>query len=83
MSNNLYDKLMKQGGPAFPITSFSDLHGMTLRDYFAGKVLNGMIQNDADGLARAINDGKGGLALTNTARLAYAIAGAMLLERER
>ena len=39
---------IKDGGPAFPNTvlitneSFSELRGMTLRDYFAGKALQGM-----------------------------------------
>ena len=41
---------IKDGGPAFPNTvlitneSFSELRGMTLRDYFAGKAMQALIE---------------------------------------
>jgi hypothetical protein len=42
---------MKDGGPAFPAQHF-DLaeheHGMTLRDYFAAKAMQGMLANDIE-----------------------------------
>ena len=67
MSNNT-------GGPAFPAHHF-DLaegeHGMTLRDYFAAKAMQGMLS--------------GKLINTKTAVIAqdcYAMADAMLKERE-
>ena len=67
MSNNT-------GGPAFPAHHF-DLaegeHGMTLRDYFAAKAMQGMLS--------------GKLINTKTAVIAqdcYAMADAMLKQRE-
>lgn len=36
----------KTGGPAFPTeTGLAYLHGMTLRDYFAAKAMQGMLAN--------------------------------------
>ena len=65
------------GGPAFPTTDFAHAgqiipgsEGMTLRDYFAGKVLIGLsIRREG-----ATNE--------NDARNAYALADAMLKARE-
>ena len=35
----------KTGGPAFPTkTNFHRLHGMTLRDYFAAKAMQAIVQ---------------------------------------
>ena len=64
---------MKDGGPAFPYTVGAvgeELHvGMSLRDWFAGMALaevpDPLTEDDAP----------------KTARLAYAIADAMLVER--
>ena len=38
---------MNTGGPAFPTTVYSNesYQGMTLRDYFAAKAMQGMIAN--------------------------------------
>jgi hypothetical protein len=37
------------GGPAFPVPSntFNDMEGMTLRDYFAAKAMQGMLSDSA------------------------------------
>ena len=65
------------GGPAFPFWSDSDglaqYSGMTLRDYFAAKALQGMLAGfpDADGAHYPA-----------LAKLAYAIADEMLKARE-
>jgi hypothetical protein len=60
------------GGPAFPINGqyneITTLRGMSLRDWFAGMALNSF---------RAAADP------ARDARLAYQIADAMLMERER
>lgn len=60
------------GGPAFPVTDYCDEKpsGMTLRDYFAGQALAGLLHTppfDAE---------------TN-ARIAYQVADAMLAERAK
>lgn len=57
------------GGPAFPVgTSYQ---GMTLRDYFAAKAMQGMIVDPGSGYS---ND--------ELASFAYAVADAMLKARE-
>ena len=70
------------GGPAFPMTVQEDIDccpryaagygGMSLRDYFAGQALAGM-------LADSTRQGS----LENYAEDAYGIADAMLAEREK
>lgn len=68
------------GGPAFPqaeTRSTSD-HGMTLRDYFAGQALAGLVQRMNADAVRKYRDG------THDGReayIAYVIADAMLAER--
>jgi hypothetical protein len=68
---------------AFPNDAYSGQRGMMLRDWFAGQVLMGMLAHDATGLAEQIAEGKGEIAIKNTARLSYLLADAMLKERER
>jgi hypothetical protein len=74
----------KDGGPAFPVSSYvnamgqtfdSSVQGMTLRDYFAAKAMQGCIA----GLATKSDD----LSYEGCASLAYQMADAMLKERER
>lgn len=82
---------MKDGGPAFPFTPNPQPHnsdgtwcqnwdmgesGMTLRDYFAAKAMQTMSKNWSIpcGPCRAMDD---------MARTAYAMADAMLKEREK
>lgn len=58
----------KTGGPAFPFgTAYS---GMTLRDYFAAKAMQGLIISELVGMEMDI------------AGAAYAVADAMLRARE-
>ena len=72
----------KDGRSAFPMIE-SDTHGdgrvfhfstggMSLRDYFAAQVLNGMLASDV----------KRELKVSEMVRLAYKIADAMIAERE-
>jgi len=70
------------GGPAFPITreikvgSSTELHicdGMTLRDYFAAKALQGMC---ADPVYQPTN-------MTDVGVVAYGLADIMLAERAK
>ena len=65
---------MNTGGPAFPTTVYSNesYQGMTLRDYFAAKALQGMLAENGGG-ARSNDD---------LAVIAYALADAMLKARE-
>ena len=60
------------GGPAFPCTTMHDFKGMSLRDYFAGQALAGMLANpelptDAEYIAK----------------WSYLNADAMLAERQK
>ena len=67
---------MNTGGPAFPYYdnledgSVSE-HGMTLRDYFAGQCLSGIVSNLDE------NDDP-----ADAARAAYVMADAMIRERD-
>ena len=65
---------MNTGGPAFPHPTNSTLswEGMTLRDYFAAKAMQGMLAENGGG-ARSNDD---------LAVIAYALADAMLKARE-
>ncbi len=73
---------MKDGGPAFPVLGMSrigdqGIHqvfsgGMTLRDYFAAKAMQGIIANATClGVAKEVADD------------AYIVADAMLAERDK
>ena len=62
------------GGPAFPPVHDPDSHpsGMTLRDYFAAKVMQGLVMNAGSLFSTA-----------SFAVNAYAMADAMLKAREQ
>jgi len=68
----------KDGGPAFPCewdyigTSRASANGMSLRDYFAAKALAGML---ADSEVKATRE--------DFAERSYALADAMILERNK
>lgn len=74
---------MKDGGPAFPITAEQSssgmipMPGMSLRDYFAGLAMQGLIASGADA-----NRGHDGYMVT-VAKLAFRYADAMLAERDK
>ncbi len=64
---------MKDGGPAFPHREYESrpyYHGMSLRDYFAARALQGILANEASPLHEIV-------------AAAYEIADAMLEEREK
>jgi uncharacterized protein YodC (DUF2158 family) len=66
----------KDGGPAFPVHDFKDpaqALGMTLRDWFAGQALIGIL---ADGVVGDVTD-------EDVANASYAMADAMLKAREQ
>ena len=66
----------KTGGPAFPATNHygHKLEGMTLRDYFAAKAIQGMFASG--NLPKSIQDDE-------LASAAYEFADAMLKAREQ
>lgn len=71
------------GGPAFPASSWTkdgdfigDNQGMTLRDYFAAKALQGMIAGDIGSMTEPED-------ATTVAQAAYFVADAMLKERSK
>lgn len=77
----------KTGGPAFPcsgvhkgekVNLIVDSHGMTLRDYFAGKVLQGVM---ASGTSMSIGTNHEEEML-DMARAFYSMADAMIKARE-
>lgn len=67
--------MMKEnGGAAFPYPGLSN--GMSLRDWFAGQALNGMLSRNAD------NGGWSGKTGTEkVTKFAYEYADAMLMQR--
>lgn len=65
---------INEGGPAFPCHSDQSwAEGMTLRDYFAAKAMQGILAYY----------GAGGGVPDRVARSAYAAADAMLAERDK
>ena len=67
------------GGPAFPATNHygHKLTGMTLRDYFAAKAMQGWLSTYGDDVPQQA------VLPENIAMLAYQIADAMLKAREQ
>ncbi len=63
------------GGPAFAVAELANIkwEGMTLRDYFAAKAMQGFVSDP---------DWRSDMMLNETARAAYAQADAMLKARE-
>ena len=58
------------GGPAFPADDLSDIHGMSLRDWFAGQALRkGVVNGDWDS------------SIQWRAECAYQVADAMIAAR--
>ena len=67
------------GGPAFPAHHYDLVdgeHGMTLRDYFAAKAMQGL-------LAAGRDPQYGGSSAPGDAKAAYMLADAMLKAREQ
>ena len=71
----------KTGGPAFPTTKESHMticsRGMTLRDYFAAKAMQGVLSG-----VFSLSE-RGELPQQELARFSYEIADAMIAEREK
>jgi hypothetical protein len=67
MSENKNAKTPTDGGPAFPRTQWPNETGMTLRDYFAAKAMQALVQGNYFDV---------------TAKQAYMMADAMLKARE-
>lgn len=77
------------GGPAFPGPDYAN--GMSLRDYFAGQVLSGMVVHttahevnacDKTGLTPIYTEGDPSETNRRIAEWSYAIADAMLAARK-
>lgn len=74
------DAIKDHGGPAFPVQDAATWqgHGMTLRDYFAAKAMQGQL---------TAQDGNGPFGMwaefSQLAKEAYQIADAMLAERSK
>ena len=81
---------INDGGAAFPVDDryhadgrFHGSNGMTLRDYFAGQAMNGMIYGDAQPYISIKESADGIVQEDKTASRAYRYADAMLAARER
>jgi hypothetical protein len=70
------------GGPAYPVIGMQDTDsvGMSLRDYFAGQAMTGLMENDAIEVPDAVNADQ---TIADYARFAYRCADAMLAERAK
>ena len=66
-------KYTNTGGSAFPVTYPNQGIGMTLRDYFAAKALNGILSGNPEAIRESSE---------NLARASYKVADAMLKARE-
>ena len=76
---------IKDGGAAFPRSGNDDCtseFGMTLRDYFAGQVMNAMISGDAQPYVSTEQHADGITLEGVTASRAYQYADAMIAARE-
>ena len=72
----------KDGGAAFPENGFGE--GMSLRDYFAAKAMNGILESAIDWFPTHKSPDQETLALfAEVAQDSYAIADAMLKAREQ
>lgn len=76
------------GGPAFPVPNLQDdedFNGMSLRDYLAGKVLQGLAANPGGPFQANAFSGWGlvNCTLTDVVEIAYKTADAALVERAK
>jgi hypothetical protein len=84
--------IKQDGGPAFPAQPHKPAgvtdwiapkhHGMTLRDYFAARALQGLLDNVGLHALGIAADRAGKSVSSNTAQAAYELADAMLKARE-
>jgi hypothetical protein len=81
------EKKIDDGGPAFPNAYWNNVYGMSLRDYFAGQALQGMLARMVDvKYAQAIREEATSDQISVSAALsimAYAKADAMLAARNK
>lgn len=68
------------GGPAFPCAFGVKDNGMTMRDYFAAKALNGLLADVPRGTSFGVDHADTNM---NYALASYAIADAMLEARKQ
>lgn len=76
------------GGPAFPVPNLQDdedFNGMSLRDYLAGKVLQGLVANPGGPFQANDMSGWGlvNCTLADVVAVAYKTADAALVERSK
>lgn len=71
----------KDGGPAFPVTN-EDHHawGISMRDYFAAKALQGQMQREKD-FGKTIREQSFAKYAAHIAQTSYQLADAMLAAR--
>lgn len=82
--NNLdsAENYAKEGGFAFPCGEYAD-HGMSLRDYFAAKALQGLIANGLDkSVSHVVSSDFGKLPMADgLAKLCYTLSDSMIKAR--
>lgn len=78
------DEEFDDGGPAFPKANKypCEQDGMTLRDYFAGQAIAGILANGSSGAAETAAES--GFTTTRViAMTAYKLADALIVERQK
>ncbi len=85
LEKSLKENNMNTGGPAFPHFGDDDVYnGMTLRDYFAAKAMNGILETAIDWFPTYKPPDEHSLSIfADLAQDSYAIADAMLKAREQ
>lgn len=75
---------IEDGGPAFPVQNAAAWqgHGMTLRDYFAAKAMQGVCAGNPEYMPVCVDQSDDPSDVVLIARTAYAMADAMLAARE-
>ena len=74
---------IEDGGPAFPVQNAAAWqgHGMTLRDYFAAKAMQGVCAGNPEYMPVCVDQSDDPSDVVLIARTAYAMADAMLAAR--
>lgn len=76
---SLYKNLMAKGGPAFPVSGLTDLHGLSARDYIAVRAMEAICIAASRG---TISDHDAAW-FAMLAHKSYLLADAMLKERDK
>ncbi len=74
---------LKDGGPAFPVPDPAWANGMTLRDWFAGQAIQGLLIARAAAIDHGSQPRTREEEVSSASDAAYIVADAMLAERQK